>query len=189
MLKYSDNPPLRWPEEGDLESFAGDWWVAHTKSRAEKALAWDLKRHGISYFLPMREQVKVSGGRKRRVLMPLFASYVFFCGGPEARYQALATNRLCRVIEVPEQEQLARELATIDRAIGGQAQLDPFPRLAVGERGRVVAGPLCGVEGVIVERRGMRHLVLQVSMLGQGASVQIEPDLVEAIEGSTSDVV
>ena len=72
MLKVSENPPRMHPGAGTLTDLAGTWWVAHTKARSEKALAWDLLRRDIGYFLPLLGRVRFSGGRKRRVLMPLF---------------------------------------------------------------------------------------------------------------------
>ena len=48
MLKESENPPLFWPEVESVGDFTGQWWVAHTKSRNEKALAHDLINREIS---------------------------------------------------------------------------------------------------------------------------------------------
>ncbi len=96
MLKLSQNPPVLPPEVESVTQLSGRWWLAHTKSRCEKAFAWDLIDHSIGYFLPLIERVRISDGKKRRVLMPLFSSYVFFCGDEEDRYTAMTTSRLVR---------------------------------------------------------------------------------------------
>ena len=179
MLKLSDNP-LMLPES--IESVAelqGTWRVAHTKARFEKAFAWDMQRRGIGYYLPMIERVRVSGGRKRRVMAPLFVSYVFFCGSDEDRYTAMATNRLCQTIEVSDQDNLLDELCFIEQALAGRAELDPYPFAVAGQRCRVTAGPMVGLVGTVVRRDKLARLVLEVSMLGQGASLEIECDLLE----------
>jgi hypothetical protein len=179
MLSITDNPPPRWPAAGPLADLSGRWWVAHTKARCEKAFAFDLLARRIPYFLPMVERVRVSGGRKRRALMPLFPGYVFFHGGPDQRYRALATDRLCQVIEVADQARLARDLAGLERALGAGAPLDPYPFAALGRRCRVVAGPFEGLEGIVVRRDGSARLVIEVGMLGQGAAMEIDADLLE----------
>ncbi|NLF32417.1 MAG: antitermination protein NusG [Planctomycetes bacterium] len=179
MLKYADNPPIVSTQATDLLDWTGTWWVAHTKARAEKAFAWDLLRQGIDYFLPMVDCVRVSGGRKRRLLVPLFPSYVFFCGGEEDRYHALATNRLCQTLEAPDRERLVGELVQLQRALASRAQLDPYPFAAVGARCRVKAGPLRGLDGIVIRRDKTARLVLQVSMLGQGAAVEVDASLLE----------
>ena len=46
----------------------------------------------------------------------------------------------------------------------------------------MIAGPLMGLQGIIVTLKGQTRLVLQVDMLGQAASVEIEIDMIEPVE-------
>lgn len=160
----------------------GKWWVAHTKGRFEKAFAWDLVSRDIGHFLPLVERVRFSGGKKRHVMLPLFASYVFFCGTEQDRYKAMATNRLCQTIEVVDQEQLISELLAIHLALQNKVHLNPYPCAAVGRACRVIAGPFIGVEGTVVSRSKAARLVLQIGILGQGAAMEIDVDFLEAID-------
>lgn len=210
MLKLEENPPILSPSAADAADYPdcfgiprleglqgsprspqptsairvmrGAWWVGHTKARFEKAFAWDLLHRGIGYFLPLIERVRISGGRKRRVLAPLFASYVFFCGSDEDRYTAMTTNRLCNALAVPDQVKFVAEISAIEQALAGQAVLDPYPFAAVGRRCRVTAGPFQGMEGTVIQRSKPARLVLEVSLLGQGAAMEIDADLLEAID-------
>ena len=181
MLKLDDNPAALFPDDV-LDAVSGNWWVAHTKARMEKAFAWDLFRKQIPYFLPMIERVRISGGKKRRTKLPVFTSYVFFRGDSQQRVAALATNRLCQVVPVPDQAQLTRELRNIRRVIDEKQTIDFFPVAAVGRRCRITSGPLEGMEGTVIRRDGVTRMVLQVSILGQGAAVEIEPDLLEEVD-------
>ena len=182
MLKASENPPIAPPGIDSVARLEGDWWVAHTKARFEKAFAWDMLHLRVGYFLPMMERVRVSGGRKRHVLAPLFTSYVFFCGTDVDRHNAMATGRLCQTIPVPDRAKFVVEITAIEKALTGGAVLDPYPQIAVGTRCRVIAGPFQGMEGVVVRRGKLARMVLQVSMLGQGAAVEIDADLLESVE-------
>lgn len=179
MLKLSENPPLLFPNRPDLFDPPAEWWVAHTKARAEKAFAWDLVDRDIAYFLPMMLRTRFSGGRKRRVLLPLFTSYVFFCGDEFVRQSVLSTNRLCQVIEVRDQQTLRSELDSIHRLITSDASFELYPRLPIGSRCRVTAGPFEGTEGTLIGREKIAKVVLQVSILGQGVSMDIDSDLIE----------
>jgi len=182
VLKLQDNPPILPPEFESIAEITGTWWVGHTKARFEKAFAFDLAAKSIPYFLPMVDRIKMSGGRKRRTKIPLFPSYVFFCGGAESRVSALATDRLCRVIPVTDQRAFTLELNALERALASNSELDLYPFAVVGRRCRVRTGPLEGITGTVLERDNRSRLVLQVSMLGVGAALDIEVDLLEPID-------
>jgi len=182
MLKLSDNPPSLFPDNTPLTEIPGPWWVAHTRSRFEKAFAHDLLARGVPYFLPMIHRLTISGGRKRQLLMPLFNSYVFFAGSEEDRYTALATDRLCQVIPVRDQPRLIRELSTLQTVLTSRTHLDPYPFLAIGHRCRIARGPFQGIEGTVIRRDNLTRIVLHVSILGQGAAMEIHPDLLEPIQ-------
>ena len=117
MLKITENPAVIPPDINSIAELNGTWRVAYTKSRFEKIFAKEMLNRNIGYFLPMREKIIFSGGRKRHVMMPLFSSYVFFCGTEQERYKALATGRLCHIIEVTNQDSLIEELLNIEKAI------------------------------------------------------------------------
>ena len=190
MLKLCDNPEILFPPAvDDRSALPGTWYVGQTKARCEKAFACDLAARGIAYFLPMIERLTFSGGRKRRGMMPLFANYVFFCAADEGgRHAALLTDRLCRVIEVRDQDRLVRELSATHRVLRNKIALDPYPFAVVGRRVRVALGPLEGTEGVVVRRDGRERLVLEVGILGQGSAMEIAPELLEPIDSADSAV-
>ena len=183
MLKVSENPPIIWPEVESIREFAGPWWVAHTKSRNEKALAHDLIGKQISYFLPMSWKARRRKGRTIRSLLPLFGGYLFFCGQEAQRLETLRTNRVANVIEVKDQQQLLGELVQIEQALRAGAPLAPYKYIRVGQRCKVIAGPLADLQGVVVTTRNVTRLVLQIDMLGQAASVEIDAELIEVLDG------
>jgi len=180
LLKLSENPAILTPDVQSLAELTGTWWAAYTKPKFEKPFAWDLLNHGIGYFLPMREKIIFSGGRKRRMLAPLFTSYVFFCGTEDDRYTALTTNRVCQTIEVTDQDVLIEELLSIEKALVSKAVIDNYPRLPIGKHCRIISGPMMGIEGVVIRRKDTKaRMVLEVTILGQGAVVEIDSDLLE----------
>jgi transcription termination/antitermination protein NusG len=183
MLALAENPPILPSYAQSLSQLQGPWWVGHTKSRFEKAFAFDLMARGIGYFLPMSLRIIFSGGRKRKGMSPLFPSYVFFCGGEDVRWQALHTNRLCRVIPVLNQESLLNELDQIHRVLVSGQALQLYPAPVVGARCRVTGGPFMGLVGVVTDCAKPTRLVLSVNVLGQGASLEIDSELLEAEPG------
>ncbi len=184
MLKIEENPPVLWPQVPSIRDFEGQWWVAHTKSRNEKALAHDLVARNVSYFLPMTLKVSRRSHRTFKSLLPLFAGYLFFCGRENERIELLKTNRVVNLLEVADQTELVRELARIEQAIRAGAPLVPDKYIEKGQWCRVIAGPLLGLEGIVVQTKGNTRLVLQIDMLGQAASVEIDIEMVEPVQKS-----
>jgi transcriptional antiterminator RfaH len=182
LLKESENPPIIWPEAQSIRDFTGLWWVAHTKSRNEKALAHDLVAKNIRYFLPMTWKVQRRSHRTLRSLLPLFSGYLFFCGQETERVELLRTNRVANVIIVKDQEKLLKELIQFEQALRAGAPLTPYKYIKAGQRCRVVAGPLLGLEGIVIQIKNVSRLLLQIDMLGQAASVEIDIDLIEPID-------
>ena len=182
MLKLSENPPVIWPQEKFIHDFTGLWWVVHTKSRNEKALAHDLIRKNIGYFLPMSWKVRHRSGRTIKSLLPLFSGYLFFCGNENQRIELLRTHRVANLIEVMDQQKLLKELSQIEQALRAGTTLAPHKYIKAGQRCQVIAGPLEGLNGIVLKTKTVTRLILQVDMLGQAASVEIDTDMIEVAD-------
>ena len=182
MLKVTENPPIIWPQAESMRDFEGQWWVVHTRSRNEKALAQDLRSKDISYFLTMSWKVSRKSRRTTRSLLPLFNGYLFFCGKENERVELLKTNRVANLIEVDNQQKLLDELVQVNQALQSGAPLTPHNYIKEGQRCRVIAGPLMGLEGIVVRSNNATRLVLQIDMLGQAASVEIDIDMIEVLD-------
>jgi transcription antitermination factor NusG len=182
MLALQKNPPTTWPIDLRPAEIASEWSVAYCKPRQEKALAWDLCRREITYFLPMVYRQTTSGGRRRRNLYPLFPSYLFFVGGHAERLSVLKTERVVRLVEIREATQVLfrREIAALHTVIQECPHaLELYPRLVPGARVRIKAGALKDVEGVIIQSDNKKKLWLGISTLGVGATVEIHADFVD----------
>jgi hypothetical protein len=135
----------------------------------------------IGYFLPLIRRMHWRGGAKRTFHVPLFTSYVFFCGSREERAEALGSDRLWRVIDVADQSNLIRELSHLHLALGTSESIERC-QIRRGQKCRVNGGPLEGFSGLVLEDRKVTRLVLQISILGQGFSLEIDRDLLEPVE-------
>lgn len=162
------------PASSRTTQTAERWFVLYVRSRQEKALADDLSAMGISHYLPLVRQSKYYGKRKMSVELPLFPGYVFVHGSTDEVYLADRTKRVARIITVADQSRIDWELRNIRLALGQNAVLSPYPFLVAGTRVVVQSGPLCGLEGIIEHRGKGERLILQVEMLGQATSVEID---------------
>lgn len=160
----------------------GVWQVLHTRSRQEKVVAADLAAMDIAHYLPLVRQVRMHGGRRVAVEVPLFAGYVFLRGSREQAYQIDRTHRIARILPVADQQRLDWELRNLHLALTKDAPLEPYPHLRQGTRVEVKTGPFRGLQGIVSGRIGGQRLVLQVDMLGQAVSLEIDGWVLEPLE-------
>jgi transcriptional antiterminator RfaH len=178
--------PSRYPEtllEGpSWEAMDRRWTVVHTKPRQEKALARELNRHLVAFYLPL---VQKTLQYKRRTLashLPLFPGYVFMYASEAERTRALTTNRILRILLVDDGEGLVHDLRQLHQLIASNAPLTVESRLLPGDRVRVRKGPFAGIEGTVLQRRGVARLLVAVNFIQQGASVEIDDFLLEPLQ-------
>ncbi len=53
------------------------WYALYTKPRKEQKVAEQLERLGFTVYLPLKTEVRQWSDRKKKVISPLFTSYVF----------------------------------------------------------------------------------------------------------------
>jgi transcription antitermination factor NusG len=115
--------------------------------------------------------------------LPLFRGYVFSRFDVEVRLPILTTpgvlavaglGRIPQPLDPHEVDQIRRVTA-----VGYPAQ--PWPFLKIGQKVRITAGPLTGVEGLLIQHRGETRVVLSVSLLERAISVQVESDAIRPL--------
>jgi transcription antitermination factor NusG len=62
----------------------------------------------------------------------------------------------------------------IRRFLESNLAVDPCPYIKIGRRVEVIAGPLKGVQGTLVQKRGRFRLVIQVDLIRQAVAVEID---------------
>jgi transcription antitermination factor NusG len=155
------------------------WYACYTYGRHEKRVAAQLQERGIESYLPVVSHRRRYKDRTATVTLPVFPSYVFARFALRDLRQVLTTVGVATVVKVrgyptplpdAEIEQVRR---MIERAetLGVEPQLE---EIAEGEPVLVVGGPFEGVEGVVVQRRGTRRVLVGLHAIGQGLSVEVE---------------
>ena len=157
------------------------WWVLHTRPRAEKVLARQLRQRAASFFLPLHERRRRYQRRLVTTHVPLFPGYLFLLGDHEDRYQAFATNLVVNCLHVEDQERFMHDLLRVHRLIETKAPLFPEERLEPGMAAEITSGPLAGHRGTVVRRGKSLKFVIEVDFLQRGASVEIDGSMIQPL--------
>jgi transcriptional antiterminator NusG len=160
---------------------SANWFAAYTNSHHEKRVASHFGERQIESFLPLYSVLHRWKNRCEVDLdLPLFPNYVFVHIDPRERV---------RVLEVPGVLSLVgfgRTLAPLSdfeveslRSCVGQRKIEPHPYLVIGERVRIKAGPMAGMEGVLVRKKSNYRVVLALDVIMQCVAVEVDADDVE----------
>ena len=184
MLRVAENPVPRFPIGRPLSQDMGSWWVARVKPRPEKALAWDLARLGVGYYLPMltKRTRRRDNGKLRKSLVCAFPGYLSVTDYEERKAEILRTGRILNLIKVSGQEQFVRELEQIYQALSHSTELEVQPHLAVGRRVMIASGPMQGLEGIVTDLRRPRKVFLNVEIFNRAVMVMVSPEELVPLE-------
>lgn len=158
------------------------WMALRTKSRQEKAVAKCITAMQGECYLPLLNKARVHRGQAYRSMMPAFPGYVFYVGQRDDLYVPALSRRVCQILDIPDQAGFLQELDYVRRVLESASPVKLHPFAINGRRCRIYRGPLTGVEGVVIGRKDDVRLVLQVDIVGQGVSVEIDVDLLEAAD-------
>jgi transcription antitermination factor NusG len=171
------------PQSEARREAAPSWYALYTRHQHERAVAAILCGKGFEIFLPLYSAVHRWKDRRKTVWLPLFPSYLFLRGGLDRRLQVVSTPGAFSFVGPGGQPAAIPqpEIDAIRRALETHLGVQPYPFLKSGDWVRVTAGPLAGIEAVLVREKSLHRLVLSVELLQKSVALEIEAECVEPI--------
>jgi transcription elongation factor/antiterminator RfaH len=169
-----------------IDHYRPRWYVVHTRSRHEKRVSEQLEMKRVEAFLPLYRSKRNWNGRNAVVDLPLFPGYVFVRIPLEERLSVLGLAGVAGLVSFQgapaalpdgEMEKL--------RVCLSMAQAEPVPYFQAGNRVRIVAGALAGLEGVILRQNGQARFVLSIDLILRSVAVSVDAcdlELAEPVE-------
>ena len=154
------------------------WWVAHVKSRQEKALARYLREHKVPFYLPQMEKRVRRSGRTLVSYLPLFSGYLFFRGGRDERLDALKSNVIVNILAPTDQAEISAELKQLRELQLTNAPLVPHPYVGPGDTVLITDGAFEGYRGVVLKGKGVTRLIVSVSFIRQSVALEIDREFI-----------
>jgi transcription antitermination factor NusG len=152
------------------------WYAAYVCVRHEKRVAEYLQWGGLDCYLPIYRSTRTWNKRRVEVDLPLFPGYVFVRIALTERLRVLSAPSVVHLVGRGA-EPLPLNDAEVD-AIRGcllpQFQAEPAEYLPMGSRVRVVAGPLRGLEGVVVRDNGRARFIVSIDLIMRSIAVNVE---------------
>ena len=152
------------------------WYVLYTKPRNEKKLSSLLKEKGIEVYCPVQETIKQWSDRKKKVVEPVFRSYIFIFLNDYSKdsVEVLITRGAVRFLwwlgkpGIVRQEEIEAIKDFLDSYKNVKFDFD----IRAGERVTINEGPLKERSGRLLSIRG-RKAILQLETLGMSLIAEI----------------
>jgi len=174
-------PPLGEQPNGEMaDSGAQHWYALWTHSHCEHLVKNQLSANGFELFLPTVGVWSRRAGVRHRIRRPLFPGYLFLRDQLSGqRYvQLLKARGLVGVLGGghggPDHIEDS-EIDAIRALVRSDLPVSPHPYLRTGQRVRITDGPLADVEGILVDRRTDKGLlVLSVHLFRRSVAVEVD---------------
>jgi transcription antitermination factor NusG len=145
-----------------------NWYVVYTKPKWEKKVAEQLTKMGIECYCPLITQVRQWSDRKKKVIVPLFNSYVFVQVADSDRNLVFQSVGAVRYLFWLGKPAIVRdeEISTIRKWLETPDVYDvSIDAIQVGDKITLDSGPFSAQEAVVQEVN-KTHYVLVLETLG-----------------------
>ena len=165
------------------DALAPQWFAAYTLPNHEKRVARQFTERAIPHYLPLYESLRRWKDRKMRLEMPLFPGYIFVRMSLQHRLRIVQVPSVTRLVgfggepaAIPE-----NELMAIRTCLDRHCKMEPHRLLQAGQRVRILRGPLIGIEGTLLRRKGISRLVLSIGLIMRAVAIEVSIADVEPI--------
>lgn len=176
-LEFSNRPDLA------AKCNECQWYAAYTSANHERRVAAQLADRGVEHFLPSYISVRQWKDRRMTLQLPLFPGYVFVRMALPNRLSVLQVAGVARLVgfgrapaPLPE-----GEVEALRTGLTHGVRAEPHPYLKVGRRARITAGPLAGLEGILLRWKGSWRVVLSLELIQRSVAVDVDASALEPV--------
>lgn len=152
------------------------WFALRVRHRCEEYSTSYLSHNGFTVCFPTYVAERRWSDRIQRLNLPLFSGYIFCQVPPAQKSVVLGAPGVLQIVgigntPVPvDPAEMEGVLRSVEYGVG----VEPAELLRPEDRVLIVSGPFRGLEGVLVERKKRRTLILSVTLLQRAIAVEID---------------
>ncbi|MDD4107376.1 MAG: UpxY family transcription antiterminator [Prolixibacteraceae bacterium] len=161
------------------------WFVIYTKTNREKRIYENLRNENIECFLPLKRTLRQWSDRKKWIEEPLFKCYIFVKVSNKEFFNVLCIPGVIYYVSfggkahpVPEQQ-----IMNIERFVRQEEKgiILTRERINKGAKAEILAGPLKGVRGEIVQIHGQSRILIRIESLGYCLHANVSQDEIKLL--------
>ena len=156
---------------------ATNWYAIYTKPRAEKKVFERLSSFGYNAYLPLITSIRVWSDRKKKVVTPLIASYVFVNTNYDHLFETLQIQGTAGILRYLGKPAIIRdhEIENLKILMRDAEQFTILENntFAKGEEVEVIKGPFTGLIGQSVSVQGKHRIIVEIEAMGSRMEVNV----------------
>ncbi len=159
-----------------------EWFAFYTLPRAEKKVADRLDKLQMEFYLPLIRTMKQWSDRKKMVIEPVFKSYIFIRVKPDDIKKVLPVEGILKIISFGglPQKIPQNQLTYLRLLLESPDEIEVQNNLRLGDRVRVIQGPLNGAEGYL-SHDSPKNFRINIDIVGQSVAIYINPAYLEKV--------
>jgi len=169
------------------ELILSSWFAVYTTPRHEKRIAEHFEQREIESYLPLYRSHRLwKDGSKVTLELPLFPNYIFVRIGQNERVRVLEVPGVQRIIGSGNKPAPLPDFEIESLRAGlYKCKFEPHPFLSVGDRARIKAGAMAGMEGIVVRTNNNLRIVLTLDLIMRSVAIEVESTNLEFVESVT----
>jgi transcription antitermination factor NusG len=166
-------------------------FAVKVRTRSEEYTANLLRQKDFEVLAPTYMEMRKYSDRTCKVSSALFPGYIFVRMDPRELLQLVSTDGVSYVVRTGAglQPLPNHETHAIEAFCKGMESCQPCTYFREGQRVRIESGPFIGVEGLLVQVRDAKRLVISVDTLCSSVSLEVGAHRLRLLDEPASTMV
>lgn len=160
------------------------WYAIYTRPCHEKEVYRRLQELVIPAYLPLITTIRQWSDRKKKVNIPLFSCYIFVHITKQDYYRVLNIPGVVRyvtfegkAVAIPEKQiRMVKNLLEQDIAVE-----DIQDNLCCGASVEIIAGPLTGISGELIDFAGKKRVIIRLNEIRKSMVISVPLHLLRLV--------
>ncbi len=162
-----------------------NWYVLYTKPKAEKSAETSLQKKGFETYLPCISTIRQWSDRKKKVIEPMFKSYLFVRTSAQLLYQTLQDDFIVYAIKFNNTPAIVREeeIDVIKKIEIGCSNIEVVDHIyQKGEYVKIIDGPFKGTSGILCKNKDKNKVAIKINSLAHFIIIEIPKNQISKIQ-------
>ena len=155
------------------------WQPVHTRPRCEKKFYSFCEHSSIEVYLPLKVHLNTVRKKIMKSMVPMFPGYAFACLNADLKNKINLSSTVVHYIGLNREQETSliedlKSIVILEKLQSDSENLIVAPELKPGKEVYIKSGALKGLTGVVEKRKGVHRVVVNVEIISQSVSMELD---------------